>query len=102
MKASTISADDCLLILDELNKVMSGTRILLRRAQEHGLDNLLPDDFTTLGELYERLLAEQRRYTRELIAVSRSADGAIGDGHNSCDSRAPVSLAVTAAGASET
>ncbi len=97
-----MNVEDCLLVLDELDEVMSGARTLLDRARDYELDALLPDDFVALEELYGRMLAEQRHYTRLLITLSRNADDAAGCGRSGCGSRAPASPAAAAAGASET
>nr|WP_297461212.1 hypothetical protein [uncultured Halomonas sp.] len=55
--------------INELEAVISDTKTLMARFEATGFDEAMSDDYLALHELYTRIIEEQRRYTREMLAA---------------------------------
>ena len=49
--------------------MIDDTKTLMARFEATGFDETMSDDYLALHELYARMIAEQRRYTREMLAA---------------------------------
>lgn len=56
-------------IIAELDEVINDTKKLMTRFEATGFDETMSDDYLVLHELYTRMVEEQRRYTREVLAA---------------------------------
>lgn len=58
-------------IIAELDAVIRDAKTLMARFEATGFDETMGDDYLALHELYTRMVEEQRRYTREMLAVEK-------------------------------
>lgn len=56
-------------IIAELDTVIDDAKALMARFEATGFDETISDDYLALHELYTRMVEEQRRYTREMLAA---------------------------------
>ncbi len=54
-------------VINELQRLIDDTQAALSRAEAHGLDATMPEDFAHLLDILDRAIKQQREHTRALL-----------------------------------
>lgn len=70
-----MTQDEYRLIVDEFDKVIVDTRELMERFEASGMDELIPDEYQRLHDIYRKAVQDQRAYALSMLEDDSSEGG---------------------------